>query len=142
MTHYYPTEDAPAQGEAPDAYIATRCLLPVIKYAFSGALRRFVRTVRNGRVRIHGYDFVPNSPHVEYDGRFEGHRYVFMATPKIRHSDRIWYDPWIRMRYSARMGRVSPCGHGIRGASDKLMYGDNGEMLWEWWEVTESGTHR
>jgi hypothetical protein len=35
------------------------------------------RTVKNGAVRIYGFDFVPADPHREYKGELEGKRVRF-----------------------------------------------------------------
>lgn len=36
-----------------------------------------IRTVRDGRVRIKGHDYMPDSQHLAYDGRLDGLRFAF-----------------------------------------------------------------
>ena len=39
---------------------------------------RGVRTVRNGRVRLHGRTWKPDERHAIYDGRLDGQRFFFI----------------------------------------------------------------
>ena len=40
-----------------------------------------IRTIRKGRVRIHGKWFTPSEQHQKYNGQLEGLRYVFSLYP-------------------------------------------------------------
>lgn len=96
------------------------------------ATRLVTRTVRNGHVKINHRWFAPDEGSKEYDGCFDGHRYVFGLywTPSVLG----WFmEDFVSMWGSERYAQTR----------DKRYYGDifvdNGSAPWIWWrEVKEA----
>jgi hypothetical protein len=49
-----------------------------------------LRTVRNGKVRIHGKEYSPSEQHKKYNGRFEGLRLAFGIYPDNPEFVSLW----------------------------------------------------
>ena len=87
-----------------------------------------IRTVKHGRVRIHGKVFVPDTHHLAYDGRLDGKQFAFA---------RYWeekggiyqvgiYQPVISLWGTAEeydRGELSGCGPQVV----------DGTLPWLWW---------
>ena len=70
-----------------------------------------IRTVRQGKVRIHGQEFAPSERHMAYDGRLDGLRFAF-----ARYRDYSTTDGYLPLIYlwgtEASFKNPDPAVHG------------------------------
>jgi hypothetical protein len=87
---------------------------------------RAYRTVRNGRVKIGGLYYRPTQHHVPYDGRCDGHRFLFARYDKPGGGWEPYVNLWGTEAAARDPENVDPMvgPHLVDGA-----------YPWDWWEV-------
>lgn len=93
--------------------------------------RWFRRKVRNGRVRIAGKTYVPDTRHVLYDGRLDGEKLVFaryVTGSKIESVISLWGTP--AMADAANDAQIASADRANPACVD-------GRYPWQFWHLVE-----
>lgn len=90
-----------------------------------------IRTVRNGRVKIGGRYYRPQERYFAYDGRCEGHRFLFGRYPA----------PWLPGGYEPHVclwGTEEACRSGGDEGHANAPHVVDGSLPWAFWDEVQS----